>query len=208
LKAKKAQPLGAKSVGKMPRIQETNQVTLALASRKNGRPFQLQRNAGVAAVKEVMESKAFDQKHTKTRVEMPHETGLLGGGWRAGPNTKPPGPPFCGKPHRISEKFAALSQWYLQAFDYLETQITREDKSMTMGFTAKHMRYWKTKKHLQGKTIAGIGRSLRPDGLEAQPAYFDMWLACRFRVGMCALGFPQKDFWAYTQYMCLNRTYV
>jgi hypothetical protein len=193
-KAKIAQPLGAKSVGKMPKIQEAKQVTLTLASRKNLRPFQLQRNAGVATVKDVMESKAFDKKHTKTRVVMPREMGLLDGGWRAGPKTKPPGPLFCGKPRGISEKFADLSGTS-SAFDYLETQITNEDKLVIMGFTANHMRYRTTKKLLQGKKLGGIGRSLRPDDLEAQPAYFDMWLACRYRLGMCAIGVPQKGFW-------------
>jgi len=208
----------------MPRVVKPPRLEIRLEQRREYAPNKLAKNAGMAHAMDVCKSKraAAPAGGWATVVGMPDETKAEDVGWKPGPRlVGNKVPKFSGAPCGLNkEKFPNLTK-DSGAFDFMETQITRENKIEIMNMTANardnHFLLAKTR----GKPVTSKYKlSLNSADMRGNPDFFDCWLVARVLIGQYNMSVPQKELWEphgphcharlvgclrYDQFRCMNK---
>ena len=182
------------SAGNMPKIQTAKKQLLQLSDRKSQRPFQLCRDAKKTNIKDVLKSKEHPKLSHRTSDKMPDEKFQHHTGWKAGPLKDFIAPKFTGKKYGISDNFPDLGKGS-SAFDFMETQITQDDKKLVMTWTANKMRNEFFIKNEQGLPKTLLDSAVNPDLIEGKAEVFDLWCAAKWTVGFNVIGVNESKCW-------------
>jgi hypothetical protein len=207
-----------------PVVVKPERLALRLDERRAHAPHTLARKAGKSCAMDICEAApaAEPAGGWETKVLMQAEAKEEDLGLKPGPKLATVKvPTFSGKPCGINKELFPKLTADSSAFDFMETQITRENKIEIMNLTANAMDNYFLLQKTRGVKVTGKYKlSLEPDFLRDNPDAFDCWLAARFLVGQNAMSVPQKELWRpkgshcharlvgclrHAQYCCLNK---
>ena len=207
-----------------PVVVKPERLALRLDERRAHAPHTLARKAGKSCAMDICEAApaAEPAGGWETKVLMPAEAKEEDLGWKPGPRLATVKvPTFSGKPCGINKELFPKLTADSSAFDFMETQITRENKIEIMNLTANAMDNYFLLQKTRGVKVTGKYKlSLEPDFLRDNPDAFDCWLAARLLIGQYAMSVPQKELWRpkgshcharlvgclrRDQYCCLNK---
>ena len=212
------------SLEKMAAKVTPQRIHLALHERRAHTPSTLARRAGLRHAMDLCKSAQVADPPDGWAIDdtMPDEGNKNDTGWMAGPRpTSAEVRKFSGKPCGINtELFPDLTK-ASSALDFMETQITRENKIEIMNLTANAMDNYFLLEKVRGVTVTSKYKTaLDPDSLRDNPDAFDCWLAARLLIGQYSMSVPQKELWnpkgahchaklvgcmRWDQYRCINK---